>query len=60
MRYVKEDSSTFVVKETTEKTGIGQANDILESMAWQFPTWFSSRMIMPLICLVFAMGHKLR
>ena len=55
--YVKEDSSTFVVKEhlleireTTEKTSIGQANDILKSMAWQFPTWFSSRMIMPLIC----------
>ena len=39
MRYVKEDSSTFVVKErlleireTTEKTGIGQANHILESL----------------------------
>ena len=39
VRYVKEDSSTFVVKErlleireTTEKTGIGQANDILESL----------------------------
>ena len=39
VRYVKEDSSTFVVKErlleireTTEKTGIGQANDIFESL----------------------------
>ena len=39
VRYVKEDSSTFAVKErlleireTTEKTGIGQANDIIESL----------------------------
>ena len=39
VRYVKEDSSTYAVKErlreireTTDKTGIGQANDIIQSL----------------------------
>jgi hypothetical protein len=68
VRYVKEDSPSFAVKErlievkeTTDKTGNGQASDILTSLddsGSKSLNWFSSPMISLQICLEYTMVRR--